>query len=171
MLGVSTFPLHLAVALTPFDALLIAGCPLCPTAEGMLVVNRASSSAPALTAVWHVQTMHALSTMPMGAMIAGMVIECLMEFGAYLSLCLLYISTLQRERNILKYFFLLLHDVHMLPRLLPPPPLTRRNSIFGERCIRNSRRHFNVVPSRKDAQSRQHRLIFLGINQAVAARK
>lgn len=169
MLGVSTFPFHLAVAFTPFDALLIAGCPLCPTAKGMLIVNRAPSSAPALTAVWHVQTMHALSTMPMGTMIAVMMIECLMEFGAYVSLCLLNVSTLQRERSTLKHFFLL-HDVHMLPRL-PPPPLTRRNSIFGERCIRNSRRHFNVVPSRKDAQSRQHRLIFLGINQAVAARK
>lgn len=170
MLGVSTFPLHLAVALTSFDAVLIAGCPLCPTAEGMLIVNRASASAPALTAVWHVQTMHALSTMPMGAMIAVMMIECLMEFGAYVSLCLLNVSTLQRERSTLKHFFFLLHDVHML-LWLPPPPLTRRNSIFGERCIRNSRRHFNVVPSRKDAQSRQHRLIFLGINQAVAARK
>lgn len=105
MLGVSTFPLHLAVALSPFDAVLIAGCPLCPTAKGMLIVNRAPSSAPALTAVWHVQTMHALSTMPMGAMIAVMMIECLMEFGAYVSLCLLNVSTLQRERSTLKYFF------------------------------------------------------------------
>lgn len=102
MLGVSTFPLHLAVALTPFDTIFIARCPLCPTAEGMLIVNRTASSAPALTAVWHVQTVHALATMPMGAMIAGMMIECPMEFGLYVSLCLLYISTLLKH---IKDFF------------------------------------------------------------------
>lgn len=96
MLGMATFPLHLAEALPPADTLSVTSRPLGPPTERLVVADGAPSPTPPLV-VRHTQAVHPPTVHPTGAVVLVPGVMKYISYLIYRPLRLLDMATLETK--------------------------------------------------------------------------